>query len=157
MKSINVTFLKFNEISLPLVLSNYGVYVIWDSQAKKKVTYIGYSHNIAARIKNHSWLSSPINGYAAFFETEEEAKCLEALLIDTGKDLDRLSEYNEKGGHATNMDTLYNKYGVIKFYIRGHNPFNHPKNSSFKDKIIHRIQINANDYTDTFRQRKRAG
>jgi len=155
MKSITVTFLKFNEISLDLILSNYGVYVLWDSQAKKKVTYIGYSDNIAKRIKEHNFYS-PINGYAAFFSSKEEAKCLEALLIDTAKDLKRLMHYNEIGGHGINMDRLYDKYGTIKFYIRGHNPFNHPKTSTFRDEVLHKIQINEDDYMDTFRARRKA-
>ena len=154
MKSISVIFKKFDEVSLQEMLGQYCVYVIWDSQSKKKASYIGYTKNFGARIHSHKkWLAQPMNGYVAFFENAVEAKCLEAILIETGHDIDRLQAHNEVAGHARTIDVLNDKFGIIKFYIKGHNPFKNPKSSFYKYQTIHSIIVEDYQFSDTFRKR----
>lgn len=156
MKRIDAEFMKLGEATLDQVLNYYCVYVIWDSQAKKRATYIGYSLNGGQRLGQHEWLASPINGYIAFFDTKEEAKCVEAWLIDSGNHLDRLQEHNEVSPFSI-LNKMFKQHGKIKIYLKGYNPFSHPSSTSYKNETLHIMELDEeNSYIDTFRKRKAA-
>lgn len=156
MLRIDCNFEKFNSVSLIDIIHKFAVYIIWDGKSKKRATYIGFSENVATRLYDHanSWLEFPIDGYVAFFDEKEEALLLEALLIDIGTEIDRLQDYNRQPGRLKLIEIFFKKYGKVKIYVSGFDPFTAPKASKEIQKQI--IIDECESYFDDFRKRRKS-
>lgn len=90
-----VEFVRFEDVSFAYVLRGIGVYVIWDSQARVKPSYIGQG-NVLSRLSVHAKdFSFPVRGYIAILgntgrkKENKDAKIIEALLLGVAKQTDR--------------------------------------------------------------------
>lgn len=113
MYTIDVEFQRFRDVNLTELIGAIGVYVIWDSRAIARPTYIGEG-NILKRFTDHVQrdgrrFAYPWNGYVAiiFGSTrsvhKEESKAVERLLLDVADDTDRMPIVNVHPGSGSSV------------------------------------------------------
>jgi hypothetical protein len=132
MYPITVKFARFEDISFAEVLRGTGVYVIWDSQARVRPSYIGKG-DILSRLSSHdSKFAFPVRGYLAIIGTggmkaeDKDAMILEALLLEVAYQTDRWPIHNKKFGGVRLLQRVFDAKGVVRVTIKGCDPFGPP-------------------------------
>ena len=104
MYGITAEFKRFDEVSFADALRVTGVYVIWDSQARAKPSYIGKG-DILSRLSSHDEkFAFPVKGYIALIGNRgrraesRDSEIVEALLLEVARDTDRWPPHNGKAG-----------------------------------------------------------
>jgi hypothetical protein len=134
---IDATFLRFDKIHIGDLFGATGVYVIWDSYAKVKPTYIGEGH-ILKRLADHSRrdgrrFAKPLDGYIAVVSGstagvhKTESLVVERLLLDVALETDREPKVNVRPGAATVVEYLCRADRTLRVAIRGFDPLMHPR------------------------------
>lgn len=125
MKSYEVEFQPFVDLSLYQALGKVGCYVVWDNKSEKCATYIG-SGELLERVRKHSYdpkFEKPLNGYAAILPDKDTANMVEALLIDIGWEKVRGASHNRKMGPWSTLERHCLDHKILKFYVTGYDPF----------------------------------
>jgi hypothetical protein len=131
---IDTAFQRFSDVSVAALLGCMGTYVIWDSQARARPSYIGEG-NILERLvlhQNEGRLARPLDGYVAVFEAntwqraKSRAEILEALLIAIANETDRKPSVNRAKGKLRALDSIFRDHGVVRVNVRGFDPFAPP-------------------------------
>lgn len=142
MISYKIEMKKFKEVNIYDLLNEIGIYFLWDSQAKRRVTYIGEG-DVISRLASHSKKFPILNGYIGFIHEGKKSKQIsqlfEAAFIHIGREKDRLQDYNSSKGHGHIVKELCLKSNKIKLYVSGYDPFMPPK---------HPMKINGNKLID---------
>jgi hypothetical protein len=132
MYGVTVHFERFNEVSFGDVLCATGVYVIWDSQARAKPSYIGKG-DILSRLSSHDEkFASPVKGYIALIGNSgrkvesREAEIVEALLLEVARDTDRWPRHNDKSGAVSLLRRIAERKNQVRVTIKGCDPFGPP-------------------------------
>ncbi len=133
MYGITVEFNRFEDVSFADVMRGTGVYVIWDSQARVKPSYIGIG-DLLSRLSSHdSNFAFPVRGYIALIGNTRrkreniDAVIVEALLLDVAKQTDRWPTHNKKSGNISRVQKVFEKHGLVRITIKGCDPFGPPK------------------------------
>jgi hypothetical protein len=136
MYTLPIVFRSFEDVTFSEVLNTAGVYVIWDSQAKAKPSYIGKGDLIARMAWHDHNFASPIGGYFGAIEeigrrwVDDECLIVEALLLKIAEETDRWPNHNRKSGSLSTVERIASKHnGYIKVRVSGHDPFSPPKRS----------------------------
>jgi hypothetical protein len=135
MYTIRTQFQLFREVDLSELIGANGVYVIWDSYAKARPTYIGEG-NLLSRFAKHverdgRRFAQPWNGYVAIISGsthnvhKEESKAVERLLLDIAKETDRLPGANDNPGSKSAV-LYYCQSETLRIAITGYDPLISP-------------------------------
>lgn len=140
MYGVTVEFVRFDDISFGKILRGTGVYVIWDSQAKVKPSYIGKG-DILSRLSSHAEnFAFPVKGYVALIgnsgkEVEDnDALIVEALLLEVARQTDRWPPHNKKAGGIALLGRVFDRNGVIRATLKGSDPFGPPQAPRYLDE-----------------------
>jgi hypothetical protein len=132
MYGITIEFVRFDDIKFGEILRATGVYVIWDSQARAKPSYIGKG-DILSRLSSHDGnFAFPVKGYVALVgnrgqkNEDNDALIVEALLLKVAFETDRWPTHNKKSGSIALLKRVYDKHGVIRVTLNGCDPFGPP-------------------------------
>ena len=136
MRTIKIEFRKFGDIHLSDLIGAVGVYVIWDSRAKKKPTYIGEG-NILKRLTDHTQrdsrkFASPWDGYIAIIEGstrnvhKTETEIIERLLLEVADETDRWPSSNYHPGSSKSV-LHYCRDEKLRVAISGYDPLIAPR------------------------------
>jgi hypothetical protein len=132
---IDVTFERLTDASVASLLGCIGAYVLWDSQAKARPSYIGEGV-ILKRLTDHVYrFAYPLDGYAApIFEPSPQrakayAEIVEALLLVVAHQTDRRPSVNVAPGKLRALDAVFRSHGTLRLNIRGFDPFLPPRNA----------------------------
>lgn len=111
------------------VLNGTGVYVIWDSQARAKPSYIGMG-DLLTRLSSHDdAFAYPVGGYIGLLgstgrKTESnEAAIIEALLLEVANQTDRWPLHNRKRGDMSFVRRMFRCNGLVRVTVTGCDPF----------------------------------
>lgn len=133
-------FEKLSNTKIAEYFGAVGVYVLWDSQAKKVPSYIGEG-GIFKRFSDHeNNFAHPIDGYVAFggYATDgiksykKDSELLEAVLLHISERIGKEPKHNRQKNYKTPIEKYFNSNRVLKFKIEGYDPFSHP---DAKEKI----------------------
>jgi hypothetical protein len=135
MHVIDATFERLADVSVASLLGNIGAYVIWDSQAKARPSYIGEGV-ILKRLTEHVYrFAFPLDGYVApIFEASPQrakahAEIVEALLLVVAHQTDRTPSVNVAPGKLRAIDAIFRSHGTLRINIRGFDPLTHPRHA----------------------------
>lgn len=134
MLSIPAHFQRLDQITVAELFDTVGIYVLWDSQAKVRPSYIGEG-DILSRLSSHSTkFAMPLNGYVAvlgnwsrkYFKTDGEV--VEAVLLEISKRIGCYPLHNRQSGSTTAIDKAFRNDRVVKVRVSGFDPFKPPGN-----------------------------
>jgi hypothetical protein len=136
--TIHARFERFADVLVPDLIAATGVYVVWDSQARARPTYVGEGI-VLKRIADHAAHGSrrfalPWDGYIALLSGstrgvhKEEARVVERLLLDVASDTDRLPTVNAQPG-AASVVTRCCSSETLRVSIEGFDPLVPPRES----------------------------
>jgi hypothetical protein len=153
MYPIELEFHRFCDVRLSDVLTRVGIYVIWDSQAKVRPSYIGKG-DLLNRLANHdSNFSNPLDGYVAFLGDgsktthDKESLAAEALLLEVAKDTDRWPIHNKKDGHWTSIESFCRNHKLLRVSVKNCDPFAPPDHPRYLDAAKYiRCEMEADSY-----------
>ena len=158
MYTIYADFLRFDRVHLGDLFGASGVYVLWDSRAKARPTYIGEG-NILQRLANHAKrdarrFACPLDGYTAVIagSTEGvhklESYVVERLLLDVARDTDRAPTVNVRPGAGTVVRFLCQSEPTLRVAVRGYDPLIPPREARQLDRTreIKAWLTDGNDY-----------
>ncbi|MBL8986445.1 MAG: hypothetical protein JNJ80_09245 [Gemmatimonadetes bacterium] len=128
MHVVKAEFMRFDEVALPALIDAVGVYVIWDSQAVARPSYIGEGV-VLKRLSEHAGrFAKPFDGYLALLgdrtgrAAKSEAELVEALLLEVAAQTDRLPPNNVAPGKTKGLDRLFRSHGVVRVAVSGWDP-----------------------------------
>jgi hypothetical protein len=135
MLSINAYFQRLNEISVADLFETIGTYVLWDSQAKVRPSYIGEGDLLSRLSSHYMKFAKPLNGYVAvlgdwsrkYYKTDGEV--VEAVLLVISKRIGCYPLHNRQRGSTTAIDKAFRYDRVVKVRVGGFDPFNAPLNA----------------------------
>jgi len=140
MYRVTVEFARFDDVSFGEILRKTGVYVLWDSQAKVKPSYIGKG-DILSRLSSHDEkFAFPVKGYVALVckssqkAENKDALIVEALLLEVARQTDRWPPHNKKSGGIALLRSVFDKNGVVRVTLKGSDPFGPPQAPRYMDK-----------------------
>lgn len=132
MLSLQADFMRLDKIPVAELFEAVGTYVLWDSQARARPSYIGEG-DLLRRLSDHSVkFAMPLNGYVAvlgdpsrkYFKTDSEL--VEAVLLEVSKRIGRYPLHNRQQGSSTAINKTFQSNRVVKIYISGFDPFESP-------------------------------
>ena len=129
---ITVHFDRFDDVSFGDVLRGTGVYVIWDSQARVKPSYIGKGDVLSRLSRHDETFAFPVRGYVALLGNEglksegKDAGIVEALLLEVAESTDRWPIHNKRSGDLALVRRVWESHGVVRVTIKGCDPFGPP-------------------------------
>lgn len=139
MYGITVEYARFEDISFADVLRGTGVYVIWDSQARAKPSYVGKG-DILSRLSSHDGkFAFPVRGYIALIGNDglkgenRDAEIVEALLLEVARATDRWPTHNKKAGNIGLLRHIAEKENQVRVTIEGCDPFGPPQAPRYLD------------------------
>jgi hypothetical protein len=145
MYTIYADFQRFRDLDLAELIGATGVYVIWDSHAKARPTYIGEG-NILKRFTDHvkrdnRRFAHPWNGYVAIIAGstrdvhKTESTVVERLILDVAKDTDRSPQVNVHPGNAHRV-LRFCRDETLRIAVSGYDPLMNP----IESKPLHRAK-----------------
>lgn len=134
MYSLKIHFERFDDVLLYRLVGSLGVYVIWDSQAQARPTYVGEGE-ILKRLTSHATrFATPWNGYVAILSgttpriLKAEARAVEYLLLRVALETDRSPAGNSHAG-AARIVRSFAQDGLFKVRVTGFDPLLPPRES----------------------------
>lgn len=162
---INAEFVKFEDITLYDLLDTGGVYVIWDSQAKARPTYVGEGYFMERLSQHDKRFALPLDGYISILGgrgnmyTKDIGQIVESALIRIGRDTDHDPKYNSKHGNWAMIEVIC-RSEKLKVKFTGYDPFSPPfkarrliKPKIFEANYNHREQ--SVEYDHDWRKRRK--
>ena len=126
MYSIKLNFRPFNKITHEEILGSYGVYILWDSTAKVKPTYIGEGYLID-RLSEHYKDRRSFKGLIAITKDKKDAEIAEAIILLVAEQINRSPSQNIKAGKLfSHVNNIFREHGKLKITISGRHPFKKP-------------------------------
>jgi hypothetical protein len=135
MHIITVKFRRLSDLTIPDLLGEIGVYVLWDGHAKARPTYIGEGNVLQRLVRHESRFAKPLDGFAAILtnstRTWQRAKAdgtiVEALLLRVASDTDRRPAVNVAPGQLRALDDILGRHGTVRIHVRGCDPLRPPE------------------------------
>jgi len=143
MYPITVSFVRFEDVYFSNVLNSNGVYVIWDSQARAKPSYIGEGDLLSRLAQHDDLFAKPVKGYIALFgptgkkSEEKNAEMVEALLLEVARETNRWPIHNGRAGDMNLVRNVSRSYGLVKISLKGCDPFGPPTAPRYIAKSKH--------------------
>ena len=145
MHVIDAVFRRLTDCSVPDLLGELGVYVLWDGMAKRRPTYIGEG-NVLKRFTDHVERDGrksrhPWDGYVALIRGstrnvhKEESKAVERLLLDVAEDAGRNPRANAHPGSSSAV-MGFCRDETLRVEVRGCDPLVSPKSPVQSKKEI---------------------
>ena len=132
MHIIKIKFHRLREVNLADLVGAVGVYVIWDSRAKARPTYIGEG-TILKRFAEHSTrFARPFDGYIGILgdtsgkSPKREAEIVEAVLLEIAEEMDRIPSANKASGKFTWLVRIVRSHSQLRINVSGYDPFGIP-------------------------------
>src|SRR6266480_5227646 len=137
MHVIDACFRRLSDISIPDVLGEIGVYVLWSGRAKARPSYIGEGNVLSRLISHHGRSSRPFDGFAAVLSgadvpwqrAKSNATIVEAMLLCVAQDTDRAPAENLAPGTFRALDDLFERHGTVRINVSGFDPLRAPEES----------------------------
>lgn len=132
MHIIDIHFEKMTYMPITYVLGSIGVYVIWDSQAKARPSYIGEGNILKRLVEHNNRFARPLDGYVALLDispwqrAKADAEIVEALLLEIASATDRSPSVNVAWGKLRRVEGIFERHGTLRVNVRGFDPFIHP-------------------------------
>jgi hypothetical protein len=132
MYPITAEFRRFEDVSFGYVLRGVGVYVIWDSQARARPSYIGKGDILSRISSHHKKFAFPVKGYIALVgnsgkkSENRDALIVEALLLEVARHTDRWPPHNKNAGNISLLQRVCNRHGLIRVTIKSCDLFGPP-------------------------------
>ncbi len=147
MWEVPADFKRLDEIVVSDLLGVVGAYVIWDSQARVRPSYIGEGE-ILKRFSEHSLnFAMPIRGYVAVVGNlsrkyyKQDAEILEAVLLSIAERIDCFPLHNKQRGSYSAIERVFENSRVLKIQLRGHDPFQDPAQPrEFREQRLIRLR-----------------
>lgn len=135
MHVIDAVFRRLTDCSVPDLLGELGVYVLWDGMAKRRPTYIGEGNIIKRLVEHHGRFAQPLDGYVAVLSTRgvshQRAKAngmiVEALLLEVAEDTDRRPSVNVAPGRLRSLDDILRRHPTVRINVSGLDPLRAPE------------------------------
>jgi hypothetical protein len=137
MHVIDACFRRLSEISIPDLLGEIGVYVLWSGRAKARPSYIGEGNVLSRLVNHHDRFSKPFDGFAAVLSradvpwqrAKSNATIVETLLLHVAHDTDRAPAENLAPGSFRALDELFERHGTARVNVSGLDPLRAPEES----------------------------
>jgi len=134
MHVINVEFRRMTDWSIPELLGEMGVYVLWDGYAKRRPTYVGEGKILERLLSHHGRWRPPFDGYAAVLSEKgrspQRAKAdgtiVEAMLLEVAASTDRMPSVNVARGQLRSLIEVFKRHGTVRINVRGLDPLQPP-------------------------------
>jgi len=129
---INPTFERLSNVSVVDLLGRMGTYVLWDSQARARPSYIGEGNVLRRLVLHEGSFARPLAGYVALAEAETGqraktyAEILEAFLLEIAHETDRSPSGNRAAGKLRGLESIFRSHGTVRVNVRGFDPFSPP-------------------------------
>ena len=137
-------FEPFSEVRLLDLFNTIGVYVLWDSQAKKNPSYIGEGKFFNRFNEHEDKYAHPINGFLAiggYKETpskpKKDSELLEAILLHIADRIGKTPLHNSQKNYKSPILKYFKNNRVLRFVVSGYDPFSNPED----DKKIRKAEI----------------
>jgi hypothetical protein len=135
MHIITAEFRRLSDLTIPDLLGEIGVYVLWDGHAKARPTYIGEGNVLQRLVRHESRFAKPLDGFAAILtnrnQTWQRAKAdgtiVEALLLRVASDTDRSPAVNVAPGQLRALDAIFGQHGTVRINVTGCDPLRPPE------------------------------
>lgn len=151
MHVIEAQFERLSEIPVAVLLDQIGAYVLWDSQAKARPSYIGEGNILERLVEHVKWFALPLDGYVAPLDAptwrraKAHAEIVEALLLEVAYRTDRRPNVNVASGKLLGLDAIFRLHGTLRVNVRGFDPLMPPR---IARPIVWVKQIVLSDFSD---------
>jgi hypothetical protein len=151
MHVIEAQFERFSEASVAFLLGQIGAYVLWDSQAKARPSYIGEGNILKRLVEHVERFALPLDGYVAplygptWQRAKANAEIVEALLLEVAYRTDRRPNVNVAPGKLRGLDAIFRSHGTLRVNVRGFDPLMPPRTAR---PIVGIKQIVLRDFAD---------
>jgi hypothetical protein len=132
---IRAEFLRLTEMPAIGLFGLTGAYVIWDSRARGRPSYVGEGV-LLTRLAEHASsarFATPLDGYVAITgrrdsaRAKRDAEILEAVLLKVADHTDRLPTQNLAPGKLKSLDRLLRRHPTVRIRIQGFDPLGIPQ------------------------------
>lgn len=135
MHVIHAHFERLSDISVPILLGEIGVYVLWSGMAKARPSYIGEGNILNRLVTHHDRFAKPFDGFASVLSHEDitwqrakaDATIVEAMLLAVAKDTDRTPSTNVASGKLRDLDDILRSHGTVRINVTGLDPLRPPE------------------------------
>lgn len=135
MHIVDVDFQRLSELSVPDLLGELGVYVVWDGHAKARPTYIGEGGILRRLVEHEKRFARPFDGFAAVLShpdvSPQRAKAdgtiVEAVLLEVARQTDREPAVNVAPGQLRHLDDIFAQHGTVRLNVSGMDPLRPPE------------------------------
>jgi hypothetical protein len=161
MKIDKFTFDLLSKAPIADYMGVVGVYILWDSQAKKKPSYIGEG-GILKRFSDHETnFSHPINGYVTEGGhiscrsqlIKKDSELLEAVLLHIAARIDKDPIHNQQTNYKSPIAKYFKNNRVLRFELEGYDPFLNPSKSEklrgkeiYLEKVQNKIHLKSHPW-----------
>jgi hypothetical protein len=154
MHIINARFERLSGMSVPMLLGEIGVYVLWSGRARARPTYIGEGNILSRFVKHHDRFAKPFDGFAAVLSHQHiswqrakaDATIVEAILLAVAKDKDRMPSTNVAPGKLRDLDNILRKHGTVRINVTGLDPLRPPEeNPRLRKRRCIVLRFNPNE------------
>jgi len=133
MHVIDAHFARLSDVAVTDLAGCIGTYVIWDSQAKARPSYIGEGNILKRFVQHLDRFAWPLDGYVAALRAQTwqrakaDAEIVEALMLAVAENTDRKPSVNVASGKLRGLDSIFRSHGTVRINIRGYDPFTPPR------------------------------
>ena len=151
MHVVDVEFARLSDISVAFLLGRIGAYVLWDSRAKARPSYVGEGNILKRLVEHIERFALPLDGYVGplneptWQRAKAHAEIVEALLLEVAYRTDRRPSVNVAPGKLRRLDAIFRSHGTLRVNVRGFDPLIPPRVAR---PIAGVKQIVLRDFTD---------
>lgn len=133
MHVIDAKFERLSDIPVAFLLGSIGTYVLWDSQAKARPSYVGEGNILKRLVEHADRFALPLDGYVAPLQestwqrAKAHAEIVEALLLEVAYRTDRGPSVNVAPGKLHRLDAIFRSHGTLRVNVRGFDPLTPPR------------------------------
>jgi hypothetical protein len=135
MHVIDAAFRRLSDWTIPDLLGEFGVYVLWDGRAKARPTYIGEGNVLRRLVEHEVRFASPLDGFAAVLSNasspRQRAKAdgtiVEAMLLGVAEQTDRTPSTNVASGGLRALADIFARHGTVRINVSGMDPLRPPE------------------------------
>lgn len=128
MHVIDAQFERLTDIPVGFLFGCMGTYVLWDSQAKARPSYVGEGNILKRLVQHVERFAAPLDGYVAplhepsWQRAKAHAEIVEALLLHVAYETDRGPSTNVASGKLRALDAIFRSHGTLRVNVRGFDP-----------------------------------
>jgi hypothetical protein len=135
MHVIDTDFQRLSDWTIPDLLGELGVYVLWDGKAKARPTYIGEGNILRRLVEHENKFARPLDGFVAVLSNDympwQHAKAdgtiVEAMLLSVAKQTDRKPSINVAPGRLRALTDIFARHGTVRINVSGMDPLRPPE------------------------------